>query len=195
MHSLIVGVTRSGKTTLATILAREMLARGKKVVVFDPIGGPDWGKGAQVFDNAEDFTHAVRSPECTSAHVFVDESGEILGEGYSREHTWLATRSRHWGHSVYFIGQRAMQIPLTMRTQCTRIYMFTTNINDASIYAEDFNCPALRTCNNMAVYHFRVADRFGLYRSLKLVKDKKGRISVVEEKSKKEAENGLDTVC
>lgn len=175
MHSLIVGVTECGKTSLATSFSKGLLSQGKKVVVYDPIGGTDWGTGAKVYDDINKLMEFVQSNE--SYHIFIDESGEALDEGYSREHNWLATRSRHWGHSVYFIGQRALQIPKTMRCQCTRLYIFTTAIDDCKTLAGDFNAPGILVANTLPQYHFFVVDRYGMFKKFRLVK-KNGSISV-----------------
>ena len=39
----------------------------------------------------------------------------------------LATRTRHRGHSVFFIGQRVTLLPPAIRTQCEHAYVFRQN--------------------------------------------------------------------
>lgn len=148
MHTLILGMTESGKTCLAKMLASQ-LAQTKQVVIYDPILDPRWGKhpNIQKFDESEGFNCFLRSNR--SSYVFLDEAGEFFENGHDLEYSWLGTRSRHWGHSVFFIAQRAMQIPKLIRAQCNHLYLFTSPVTDGKILAEEFNQPTLLECNRL----------------------------------------------
>jgi hypothetical protein len=171
MHSLIIGMTESGKTTLAKLLAQSYIAKGHKVAVLDPVHDPDWGKKAFVTNDVDELKAYLYSNR--SVYVFVDESGAIFNEGNSLDNAWLATRSRHFGHSVHFLAQRAIQIPKTMRDQTSRLYLFTSSASDGKLHSEEWNQPELAKCNTLPRMHFYIADRFSAVRKAKIVDYKK----------------------
>lgn len=74
--------------------------------------------------------------------VVVDEAGEAIGRAQSRdtEHRIkLATRTRHRGHSVFFIGQRLNLLPPAIRSQCEAAYVFRQNSRrEIMLLAEEF---------------------------------------------------------
>src|SRR5437899_23057 len=130
MHTLILGMTESGKSTLAKILSRQLKAVGKVVVVLDPLADTGW-EATEVVDSPERFGAYLRANR--SVYGIVDEGGEVFNEGYNREYDWWATRSRHYGHSVAFVTQRGIQIPRTMRDQTNRLYLFTSSKSDGKL--------------------------------------------------------------
>lgn len=74
--------------------------------------------------------------------VFIDESGEMIGR-FNDEMFWLATRARHYGHVSHFITQRATALAPTVRTQCSRAFVFRSAPSDARIMADEFAAPQL----------------------------------------------------
>jgi hypothetical protein len=151
-------MTESGKTVLSKNLAKTLASKGKTVFVYDPVGVPsEWGN-AKVFDDADKFSVALKKSK--SVHAFVDEAGTLFDEGNATEYNWLATRSRHWGHSVYFISQRLVQIPKTVRDQCNRLYLFTSSSKDGIGHAEEWNKPILTQCNRLPKLTFFSVDRY-----------------------------------
>jgi len=100
---------------------------------------------------------------------FIDESGQVFNDGNDLTYAWFATRSRHYGHSVTFISQRAMQIPRTMRDQCSRLYLFTSSRYDGKLHAEEWNKDELETCTSLPKMHFFIADREKELRYMKIV--------------------------
>jgi len=157
MHQLILGQTESGKSTLSKILAVELLKRGKKVAILDPLSDPNW-VGTFKTDDIEELREYLENER--SVYVFIDESGQYFNEGNDASHIWLATRSRHFGHSITFIGQRSIQIPKTMRDQCSRLYLFTSSRTDGKIHVEEWNKDCLGRCNELPQMHFWVVDRY-----------------------------------
>lgn len=141
MHTLICGVTLSGKTTLARALCRRLDGLGQNTVVYDPVGtataGGGWGERSIVFDDADEFWAYMADDRVVGAHVFVDEAGDQFGVSQKQNH-WLATRGRHFHLYLYMIAQRPKMIAPTVRTQAGRCYMFRLACEDAKEVGMDF---------------------------------------------------------
>jgi hypothetical protein len=139
MHTLITGVTMTGKTTMARMLAREHDHRGHPVVVYDPMGtdtaGGDWGKNAKVFNDEEKFMRYMG--EAPPSAVFIDESDLVFAHSQKENH-WLARRGRHYGHRLYMITQRPQMIAPNCRNQTGRCYMFRLSRSDADFVYREF---------------------------------------------------------
>lgn len=155
-------MTESGKSALSKLLVKSLKERGKTVVVLDPLGDR-WAASVAFEDVAELSAYMAKSKNC---HVFIDESGEVFEEGRNSEYAWVVTRSRHLGHSVYLIGQRAIQIPKTMRDQASKAFVFTSSASDGKILADEFNREELRNCSDLPQFHCLEASRFGTLRRL-----------------------------
>lgn len=166
MHSLIIGMTESGKTCLALILAKQLRSKGKKVAVLDPLHNPDWDCDFRTTDpvDLQDYLASERS-----VYVFIDEGGKVFNNGNDLTFAEFATTSRHYGHSVHFMAQRAMQIPKTMRDQCSRLFLFTSSASDGIIHADEWNKDVLRQCNTLPRFHFWHVDRYHLQQRLEVV--------------------------
>lgn len=134
MHTLICGVTESGKTTLARKVARDLAAQGQNIIVFDPVftasAGGGWPESSVIFSDEDDLFEYLSRDDVSGAHVFIDEAGEIFG-GDKRHNLWLLTRGRHYGFHVVMIAQRPKMILPTARNQCSRTYMFRLARDDA----------------------------------------------------------------
>lgn len=135
MHTLIIGQTESGKTTLAILIAKGLIERKKNVVVLDPMKNGNWPEGVIHIDEIGQLMTYLKSHQ--SCYVFIDESGMVV-DRYEVEHQWLATTSRHYGHSVYFIAQRAQMLHPTVRDQCQCVYAFLISPKDSDILADRF---------------------------------------------------------
>ncbi len=137
MHNLVVGISGSGKSTLAFVLADGHAKRGDQVLVLDP-NRDNWPTDDRyIFDDPLRFLQvAKQSQRCA---LFIDEAGEVIGRGkHAREMQWITTRSRHWGHRVYLICQRATQVELNIRSQCTTGYVFRQSPGDSRALADTF---------------------------------------------------------
>lgn len=145
MHVLILGITQSGKTTLAFKLAQMYKAKGTPVLVLDPDLRKDWNAD-YITGDPEAFLKACKMNK--SCAIFVDESGQMIGR-YAPEMEWLATQSRKWGHKAHFITQRASQISPTLRNQCTNIFLFKQSPTDSKILACDFVCEDLKNAHTL----------------------------------------------
>lgn len=167
-HTIIVGQTLSGKTTLAKKLAALYRSRGVAVCVLDPNKDPDWNpetKGAHadgfyMDDDPVRFMQYIRDPDqCLQAAIFIDEGGDMLNK-YDTEFNWITTRSRHHGHVAHLCTQRAQQLSVTIRSQCSILYCFNISIPDAKIYAVDFNAPELLNAPKLPQGQFLRVERF-----------------------------------
>lgn len=144
MHVLILGITETGKTTLAFKLARMHKEAGHAVIVLDPDMRKEWNADF-ITDDPEKFLQVCKIN--MSAALFIDESGQTIGR-YAGPMQWVATNSRKWGHKAHFISQRATQLDVLMRTQCSNIFLFKQSVSDSKILAAEFVCPALmEACN------------------------------------------------
>jgi hypothetical protein len=168
-HVLILGTTESGKTTCGKRLAHAWVASGVHVLVLDPLNDPGWvpaGNGDagsdkphvwQTSDPDEFLSAFWASRRCA---VFIDEAGDAVGR-YDVVMQKTATRGRHWGHSVHFITQRGSQIAVTVRDQCTRLFLFRTGPRDAKTHAEEWAQPELLTTPHLPKGCYFYVTRFG----------------------------------
>lgn len=77
-HTLILGDSGSGKSTMGKHLARGSLQAERAVFVCDPQRSIDWKKmkGIHLYADANKFLEVVKEEE--SATLIIDESGEAL---------------------------------------------------------------------------------------------------------------------
>jgi DNA helicase HerA-like ATPase len=155
-HALILGMTESGKTTLAKTLAPVYRAQGIKVGVLDPLGDPGWQADYRTTDPAAFLEAFWSSRQCA---WFIDESGDAVGK-YDEAMIKTATRGRHWGHRVHYITQRGAQLSRTVRDQCSTLFLFTTSLDDSKIHANEWNKPELRNAHTLRRGEYFHTDRF-----------------------------------
>lgn len=138
MHQVIIGRTMSGKTSYARAVVKNWPGR---VLVMD-IMQDDWpGKAVETFDAMPAFMAAAQGE--TDCLLVIDESGYSL-DRYDVEHHWLATQSRHNGHSAVFIAQRYQQLPPIVRLQAAVLTAFQSGYKDSVLIGEEFNFPAAK---------------------------------------------------
>lgn len=155
-HVLILGMTLSGKTTLAKQLARHYRASGIKVGVLDPLNDPAWEADFRTPDPDAFLRWFWDSRQCA---WFIDESGDMVGQ-FDRTMQQTATKGRHWGHRVHYISQRGAQLARTVRDQCSKLFLFTTALDDCKIHANEWNKQELRQAHTLPQGHYFVTDRF-----------------------------------
>lgn len=155
-HNMIVGMTESGKTTLAVLLCKAFKSKGIRTAVLDPLRDPRWDADFVTADSAE-FMAWARANK--SAMLFVDEGGQSIGR-YNTEMEWLATQARHWGHCSWFLTQRASMIPATIRHQCSKVFMFAVSTNDAKVFADEWNELGLKMLDRFRPGEFVIVSRF-----------------------------------
>jgi DNA helicase HerA-like ATPase len=148
MHSLILGMTESGKTALAKKLIKEFKAKGIHCISLDPLSDPDWGADFITNDpiEFENVWKASRACICV-----IDEAGTV-GK-FSDSIREAATKGRHWGHSFLFLSQRGTQIEPLVRDQCSALFLFRSGMQSRKVLAEEFNAPELLTDVEMLEFH------------------------------------------
>lgn len=157
-HALILGISESGKTTLALRLARQYKAAGVGVLVLDPLRNPEWHADFITGDEAEFLDMFWRSRSCM---CFIDEAGEAVGR-YNVAMQKTVTRGRHWGHGVHVITQRGAQLSPTVRDQCRHLFLFCSSRKDGELLAAEFNKPELAECSSLKQGEYMHASRFGV---------------------------------
>jgi len=156
-------MTESGKTTLAKTLASRYQKAGFTCIVLDAIGD-NWPT-EYVYNDKDLFLDVVkRSRRCM---VFIDEAGEAVGR-YDSEMFWLATRGRHYGHSVHFITQRGQQLSPTVRGQAGYLALFNCSSTDARLLGDEWNREELRNAHQLARGEYFWTPRFGSIKKLRL---------------------------
>lgn len=156
-HCLILGMTLSGKSTLAKLLAKKYKNSGYKILVLDPVFDPGWCADFITDDPDEFLTVFWKSRQCA---VFIDEAGENVGQ-HDKKMMKTATRGRHYGHVVHYIAQGGRQINKTVRDQCGRLFLFTTALADAKVHAEEWNNPKINNANTLTQGSYFAITRFG----------------------------------
>lgn len=156
-HSLILGMTESGKTTLAKRLASQYRARGVGVLVLDPIDDPDWPNDFKTGDPAEFLEVFWQSQRCA---VFIDEAGESVGRYDTVMHK-TATKGRHWGHACHYISQRSTQIAPIVRDQCSNLFLFCTAFEDCKTHAKEWNNHKIKMASTLKKGEYVYCTRFG----------------------------------
>lgn len=151
MHVLIVGITNTGKTTIAFDMASLYVKNGQRIIVLDPDLRREWMvtrwhekitdvemKNGVMTDDPETFLNICKNAQ--GCALFIDESGSMIGR-YDTQLEWLATQSRKWGHKSHFIMQRGSQVSPTVRNQCSSAFVFKQSPDDAKVLSNNFVCP------------------------------------------------------
>ena len=139
-HAAIYGVSGSGKTTLVKRLAKQL----PRLCVCEfggknKIGKTDWGKTTfHTLDINEMLWFAQHNINC---NIIIDDAGDNLAR--SPDCDFFTTCGRRWGHMVWLLTQRAMQLTPNIRSNCETIYCFRQEKKDVKAlvesYGEDFN--------------------------------------------------------
>lgn len=142
-HSVIVGTTRSGKTTLALNIAEESKARGWPIIVFDPMLDPRFSFADVHTSDKDEFLRAFFNSR--SCRVFIDECVEVASNS-DKDIITTATRGRHYGHQCFYISQRFTSIARNIRSQCSQVFAFKQHSSDADLIVKEYASPELKGC-------------------------------------------------
>ena len=155
-HSLFVGTTESGKTTLAKSLCAQYRAQGFKALVLDAAHN-GWNADFETGDPEKFFDMALRSRRCA---LFIDEAGTALG-WLQKEAVQIATMFRHFGHFAHFIGQRHTMVAPSVRHNCTRLFIFSISTEDAADLKAEWRHPEIMHAPALQQGEFLFVKRFG----------------------------------
>ena len=143
-HKLIVGVTESGKSTLARKMEADSNQRGIVSVIYDPTLNPAWC-GDIVTADEDDFfffLREVHEKKKCSILAIVDEADTIMSMSH-RHNWWLFMRGRHFGIEAIAITQRPTLVAPTVRNNTSELYAFQIPKSDAQALADDFAAPGI----------------------------------------------------
>ena len=116
MHSLILGITKSGKSYFAKSLAQLSKQRKRRVVVLDPLRD-EWQGADFVTSDLQEFISVLKSNE--NCDAYADETGMTIGRGKVADSAqWLATPSRPCGHKFHFLVQPYSFLDFKIRSYC-----------------------------------------------------------------------------
>lgn len=97
----------------------------RHVLVCDPQMKAMWrGKCTWITPDVDAWVAAMKaSRECV---CIWDEAGNSMeaDPAMALRHSWVAMQSRNLGHLVYFLCQRAGQLPIGVGNQCAQAYVF-----------------------------------------------------------------------
>lgn len=152
MHVLIVGNSYSGKTKLAQRLAADKTP----LIIYDPNRSAYWPTNARKFANPDQFFRAVESAQ--SHYVFIDEA-KTLWDMDSDRADKLVFAGRHRGLLIFLIAQRTRMIPPNARNQCSKVFAFRQQRDDALTLAAEYHQEMEETMYLPPV-HFIATDGF-----------------------------------
>lgn len=184
-HSLIIGMTESGKTTLAKLIVKNAKKKKIKTAVLDPLKDPHFGADFNTA-NQEEFLAWIKKNK--SAVLVIDEAGTSVGR-YNTAMEWVVTTSRHLGHSSILICQGAAQLSPLVRGQCTVCYLFSSTLATLKTISEDFNAPELLKIGRLTRGEFYLVSRYESVRKMRLDYSKG---TIVEIKTKTDTKRKLD---
>lgn len=150
-HTLILGRTETGKTTLGKAIVRQAEARGLQAIVLDPMKSKGWGKKTELVSTSEKLLE--RAMQTKSKLLVVDESSLSLNK-FDRTLSWLSKTSRHLGHSAIFIAHNLHDVAKGIRTQCTQIFIFASSRSDVRDLDDEFDAPEILKATKLEQFHF-----------------------------------------
>lgn len=154
-HSLIVGMTTSGKSAIAKLIAQRWKARGVRVAVLDPMRSPEWPADFLTPDPDQFLLFAKTNRDLA---LFVDEGAKALER--DADYNWLTTRARWWGHESHIISQRPADITPAIRGNCETVFVFRIDPSACQLLAKEWAEPALVSAAKNPKLVFHLARRF-----------------------------------
>ncbi len=178
MHTLIAGITESGKTTLALQMAAAQRKGGFPVIVFTAAGDDlvYWRRVADfATDSRDEFLKVYNSPRTRGCMVYIDEGIQTM-KRFDLEMQTPLTKGRHFGvgeepgggHSVHVLCTGANDLAPVVRRNCTRAIVFKQDPDSADLLARRYVQPGLRAAVNLGKGDYLVATGFGPLRAGKV---------------------------
>jgi len=151
---MILGITGSGKTTLARDIAATAKMKKRRVVVFDPFlhsEGNTWSCDFITAD-LDRFCAVVFNPKNQGLVVMIDEAGTALDR--DADYNRLATLSRHSKHDVYFIAQQPTMLLPVIRCNCDQAFIFRVGGTFPKLLAAELAAPEIERAATLEKYHY-----------------------------------------
>ena len=153
---LIVGVSESGKTSLANKLIEGLAI---PVYIRDPIGAK-WARCDARFETSDELRVLLNERKKQPCVVVVDEAADFFSVSQKENH-WIFTRGRHDAMLPIAIGQRLKMMAPNVREQASDLYVFECSIEASQILAEAYNMDELLNApelNQGEFFHVRRVD-------------------------------------
>lgn len=154
-----MGNSRSGKTTLAKILAaRHSLQH--PVIIYDPNESQGWPSNSRKFSAPGIFLNNIQHVQ--QAVIYIDEA-KTLWDCNAELADELVYRGRHRGFALVLIAQRTRMVTPNGRNQCSRIFAFRQQKDDAATLAQEYH-EDLEECRTLQIGQFLASDGYNIWR-------------------------------
>jgi hypothetical protein len=158
VHSMVVGGTMSGKTTLLRTMVRHARKAGRAVFVCDPNMEPGWHANFRTPNPDQLLAKLMASSGCLA---ICEEGGSYLtNTAPAMAYRWLVMRSRHLGHKVVISATKGALIPPVYRQNCGTIHLFNCTPAEAELWADEFNDPGLLAAVKLPRFQYLKKVRF-----------------------------------
>lgn len=164
---LIVGKSGSGKSSLAKCIARDKLARGFAVGVYDPMRD-EWPATFKTHKRLDFLDWMARNYELKK-WLCVDESGAGIGK-HDWAFDWLCTTGRHLAcaHTA-FVCHKMEQLSRVLLGQLDIKWIFKQEIQDAKQLADRYGDKELLNTAYMPRFEFYRIDPYAPMRKGRIV--------------------------
>lgn len=156
MHTLLCGVTESGKTTAGKALAQYHRAMGYKILVLTAVW-ENWPADFITLNKKDFLTTFWESKGCAA---FIDEAAATVGR-YSDVMNEVATKGRHYGHTCYFLVQDPTGLAPEVRRQCSQLFCFAIDPTNAETLSREFLQPEVLKAPTLKQGEYIRCLRFG----------------------------------
>lgn len=154
-HTLVLGISKGGKTTLSVEIINWYRKSGYKIILL------------ATFKNDipcdEHYAHEdefiARARQLRNCLLVVDDARDNLDK-HSENAKWLGSQSRHWGHSFLVITQRYVDIAPSVRNNAESAVIFRMSKKDCLEVSEDYVDDALKDAYKLEKYHFLIGGKY-----------------------------------
>lgn len=154
-HTLVLGVTQSGKSTYSKWVCERLTKKGIETAVLNPYRDPGWICSSQHMDPSK-LLDLCLTPgrRC----VFLEEAGDTLDR--DPRYNWFTTVGRHAGNQVWVISQRMESLNPTLRNNCVDAVVFASEIGDTKLIANRYREPRLLRVEKFRPGQFYMVSQF-----------------------------------